>query len=98
MWQHFLVLQKTDFNKKVEQYQDKKKDFATTKEWFDSMMKDIRFEIKTVINQVRNSMKAEKGQNDILYYVQKLVHDAALIRQLLYSAQEALFEGAQVNG
>lgn len=51
------------------------------------MMQDIHFEIKNVITAVRNTMKEDKGDNDILFYFQTLVHDAALIRQLLYSAQ-----------
>ena len=94
LWTHYLQLQKTDFNKKVEQYQKKQKDFPSTKEWFEALMKEIQTEIKAVLLSVRQCMREDKGQNDILYYVQTMVHDAAMIRQLLYSAQQALFEGA----
>mmetsp|Transcript_14035 Transcript_14035/g.10116 ORF Transcript_14035/g.10116 Transcript_14035/m.10116 type:complete len:126 (+) Transcript_14035:436-813(+) len=59
LWELFRTLQNTDFNKKVEQNHKKQKDYKTTKEWFDAMMKDIHFEIKDVISQVRSKMKED---------------------------------------
>jgi hypothetical protein len=57
-------------------------------------MKEIHFEIKEVLSEVREHMKDKRGEGDILHYFQTLIHDAALIRQLLFSAQQALFEGS----
>ena len=93
LWQLFQQLQKTDFNKKVEVYRGRQGDFATTKEWFEAIMDEIKYEIKDVVSAVRRDMRENKGENDVLHYAQTLLHDACLVRQLLYSAQQALFEG-----
>jgi len=95
LWVLFQQLQKTDFNKKVEAYRKRQKDFASTKQWFEALMDEIKYEIKDVVSEVRKEMKANKGENDVLHYCQTLLHDACLVRQLLYSAQQALFEGVQ---
>jgi hypothetical protein len=58
-------------------------------------MNEINLEIKHVINQIKTSMQQEQGNNDVLYYFQTIVHDAALIRQLLYSSQKALFDNTE---
>lgn len=39
--QTFELLQKTDFNKKVEIYRKKQKDYANTKDWFDAIINEI---------------------------------------------------------
>jgi len=39
------------------------------------------------VNSVKKSMADDVGKNEILYYFQTIVHDSALLRQLLYSAQ-----------
>ena len=36
----------------------------------------------------------QQKRNEILYYFQAMIHEMALTRQLLFSAQQALFEGA----
>ena len=73
-------------------------------------MKDIHHDINQVIAQVALQMKENKQSNDaneatannphkrneILYYFQAMIHEMALTRKLLFSAQQALFEG--VNG
>lgn len=68
LWQHFQTLQKTNFNKKVEQYAKKQKEFPSTKEWFEAMMKEINYEVKHVMSAVKYSMKESKGENDVLLY------------------------------
>ena len=52
-------------------------------------------EIKHVINQIKISMQQDQDNNDVLHYFQTIVHDAALIRQLLYSSQKALFDNTE---
>ena len=97
LWQQFSLLQKTDFNKKVEAFQKRKKEYKTTKDWFDAVMKEINSEIKHVMTNVRYSMKESKAENDILHYCQSMLHEACLIRTMLCSAQSALFEAAQAS-
>ena len=80
LWGYYQQLQKTDFNKKVEIYKKKQKEYSSTKEWFDAIMREIHYEIKNVITNVRYSMKENKGENDVLHYCQSLLHDACLIR------------------
>ena len=36
----------------------------------------------------------QQNRNEILCYFQAMIHDMALTRQLLFSAQQAIFEGA----
>ncbi|CDW85605.1 UNKNOWN [Stylonychia lemnae] len=94
LWQYFSQLQKTDFNKKVEIHKKKIKDYPTTKEWYDALMKEINQEIKNIQQNVKFLMKENKGENDILHYCQSLLYDACLVRQLQYASQSALFNGA----
>ena len=62
-------------------------------------MREIHSEINVVIDQVKVQMKENNAQmpptgKDVVVQFQTLIHDAALIRQLLFSAQQALFEGS----
>lgn len=83
----------------MEKFRAKQGDYETTGAWFEAMMHEIHSEINVVIDQVKVQMKENNAQmpptgKDIVVQFQTLIHDAALIRQLLFSAQQALFEGS----
>lgn len=79
----FQQLQETDFNKKVEKYEDRQDEYPSTKEYHDAIMKEVHSEIRAIINQLKTQMKdnSRRGENqDILFFFQTLIHDAALTR------------------
>lgn len=47
-------------------------------------------------NEANETNMNPHKRNEILYYFQAMIHEMALTRKLLFSAQQALFEG--VNG
>ncbi|TNV87452.1 hypothetical protein FGO68_gene14540 [Halteria grandinella] len=95
LWRIFEELQKTDFDKKVRQHEERADEYPSTNEMFEAITKEVHGEVKSVITQVRAQMKENqrRGDNqDILYFFQTLIHDAALTRQILFTTQHALFQ------
>lgn len=88
LWTIFEQLQKTDFDKKVKKYEEKAGEYPSTNAMFEAITKEVHSEIKSVLSQVRAQMKENqrRGENqDILFFFQTLIHDAALTRQILFT-------------
>lgn len=53
LWRIFEELQKTDFDKKVRQHEERADEYPSTNEMFEAITKEVHGEVKSVITQVR---------------------------------------------